>query len=100
MVLDAPRTLPGNETTAQRPDGSGAWSRPMKMSEVKTPTGTVVGTTEIIDGTPIQVFRGVQYATASRFAAPGPVPPRTGPRDAISFSPAAPQPIGGPLDGL
>ena len=39
-------------------------------------------------------------AAAERFAAPVPVTRWTGTRDATVFSPAAPQPIGGPLDGL
>jgi para-nitrobenzyl esterase len=72
----------------------------MKMSEVKTPTGTVVGTTDVVDGTTVHGFRGVQYASAARFAAPEPVTSWTGTRAATNFSPAAPQPIGGPLDGL
>ena len=46
------------------------------------------------------MFRGVQYATAARFAAPVRVTSWTGTRDATAFGPAAPQPVGGPLDGL
>jgi len=70
------------------------------MSEVTTVVGRLVGTTEIVDDKTVHVFRGVQYATASRFQAPVPVASWTGTRDATKFSPAAPQPIGGPLDGL
>jgi para-nitrobenzyl esterase len=70
------------------------------MSEVKTISGTLVGTTDVVDGKRVHVFRGVQYASAARFAAPAPVSSWTGTRDATTFSPAAPQPIGGPLDGL
>jgi len=46
------------------------------------------------------VFRGVQYATAVRFGAPARVISWTGTRAATAFGPAAPQPVGGPLDGL
>ena len=44
-------------------------------------------------------FLGVQYATAA-LSGTRPVTSWTGTRDATTFSPAAPQPIGGPLDGL
>jgi para-nitrobenzyl esterase len=71
-----------------------------EMSEVDTTAGRLSGTTDVVDGTTVHVFRGVQYASAARFAAPEPVTSWTGARDATSFSPAAPQPIGGPLDGL
>jgi para-nitrobenzyl esterase len=70
------------------------------MSELTTNTGHLAGTTDAVDGTTVHVFRGVPYASASRFQAPAPVTPWTGTRDATTFSPAAPQPIGGPLDGL
>ena len=70
------------------------------MSEVETTAGKLVGTTDAFDAKTIHVFRGVQYATAARFAAPVPVTPWTGTHDATTFSAAAPQPIGGPLDGL
>jgi para-nitrobenzyl esterase len=70
------------------------------MSAVTTTTGKLAGTTDVVDGTTIHVFRGVQYASAARFAAPVPVTSWTGTRDATTSSPAAPQPIGGPLDGL
>ncbi|HTK16299.1 MAG TPA: carboxylesterase family protein [Acidimicrobiia bacterium] len=70
------------------------------MSEVDTTAGRLIGTTDVVAGTTVHVFRGVQYATASRFQAPVPVTSWTGARDATTFSPAAPQPIGGPLDGL
>jgi para-nitrobenzyl esterase len=72
----------------------------MKMSAVTTTVGKLVGTTDVVDGTTVHVFRGVQYATAHRFAAPVAVTSWTGTREATAFSPAAPQPIGGPLDGL
>ena len=70
------------------------------MSDVTTVVGRLVGTTDLVDDKTVHVFRGVQYATASRFQAPVPVASWTGTRDATTFSPAAPQPIGGPLDGL
>jgi para-nitrobenzyl esterase len=54
----------------------------------------------VIDEMTVHAFRGVQYANASRFQAPVSVTSWTGTRDATTFSPAAPQPIGGPLDGL
>jgi len=72
----------------------------MKMSEVNTTAGSLVGATDDVDGKTVHVFRGVQYANASRFQAPLSVTSWTGTRDATTFSPAAPQPIGGPLDGL
>jgi len=70
------------------------------MSEVTTASGLLAGTTEIVGDRAVHVFRGVQYATAARFQAPAPVTSWTGTRDATTFSPASPQPIGGPLDGL
>src|SRR6185503_14812200 len=74
--------------------------RCLGMSEVDTTAGTLVGTIDEVDDKTVHVFRGVQYATAARFQVPEPVTPWTGTRDATTFSPAAPQPIGGPLDGL
>ncbi len=70
------------------------------MSEVTATTGRLVGSTDVVDGKTVHVFRGVPYAIADRFQSPRPVEPWTGTRDATTFSPAAPQPIGGPLDGL
>jgi para-nitrobenzyl esterase len=70
------------------------------MSEISIPFGRLLGTTEVVDGTTVHVSRGVQYATAERFHSPRSVEPWTGTRQAVDYSPAAPQPIGGPLDGL
>jgi para-nitrobenzyl esterase len=70
------------------------------MSELDTTAGTLVGTTDEVDDKTVHVFRGVPYASASRFQAPTLVTSWTGTRGATTFSPAAPQPIGGPLDGL
>lgn len=69
-------------------------------TQITTTAGKLIGTTDVGDDKTVHVFRGVQYATAARFAAPAPVTSWTGTRDATTFSPAAPQPIGGPLDGL
>jgi para-nitrobenzyl esterase len=71
------------------------------MSEVEIGTGRIVGTTvDVADNRTVHVFRGIPYATAERFQSPRPLEPWTGTRPATEFSPAAPQPIGGPLDGL
>ena len=72
----------------------------MRMSEISIPAGRLLGATDVVDGKAVDAFRGVPYATAARFAPPAPVSSWTGTRDATTFSPAAPQPIGGPLDGL
>ena len=39
----------------------------------------------------LSVFRGIPYATAERFAAPGPVRPWNGVREAMAFGPPPPQ---------
>jgi para-nitrobenzyl esterase len=70
------------------------------MTEITTPTGRLVGTTTEINSSHVRAFRGVSYATAARFEPPTRVTSWTGTRDAASFGPAAPQPVGGPLDGL
>lgn len=70
------------------------------MSQVEIHAGRLLGTTDVVDNTTVHVFRGVPYATAERFQLPRPVEPWPGTRQATDFSPAAPQPIGGPLDGL
>ncbi len=69
-------------------------------AKIITTAGALIGTTDVVDGRTVHGFRGVQYATAARFAPPAPFTLWPGTRDATSFSPAAPQPIGGPLDGL
>jgi para-nitrobenzyl esterase len=70
------------------------------MVEIATPCGRLAGTTTEIDARPAHAFLGIQYATAARFGPPERVGPAKGTRDATAFGPAAPQPIGGPLDGL
>ena len=70
------------------------------MTEITTPLGRLAGTTQTIDSTRVDAFLGIPYATAARFAPPARVTSWTGTRDATTFGPAAPQPIGGPLDGL
>jgi len=70
------------------------------MSEVKTPAGPIAGVTRTLDGRAVSVFRGIPYATASRFAPPTPVTSWSGALTATAYGPAAPQPVGGPLDGL
>jgi para-nitrobenzyl esterase len=89
MVLDGPFIL--LRAPALRCSG---------MTEITTPNGRLVGTTVETPTRRVRVFRGVQYATAARFAAPVPVTSWSGPRDALAFGPAAPQPVGGPLDDL
>ena len=70
------------------------------MVEVTTPSGRLAGAaTDSDDGT-VHAFLGIPYATAARFAAPARVTSWKGTRDATVFGPAAPQPVGGPLDGL
>ncbi|MFD0525753.1 carboxylesterase family protein [Paractinoplanes durhamensis] len=59
----------------------------MTMSEVRTAAGAVRGLVE--DG--VAVFRGIPFAEAPRFAAPGPVTPWDGVRAASSFGPPPPQ---------
>lgn len=67
---------------------------------VPTPGGVVRGTTDG-DGA---AFLGIPYAApptgSRRWAPPVPVAPWSGEFDATSPSPAAWQPVGGPLDGL
>jgi para-nitrobenzyl esterase len=70
------------------------------MSEVGISAGRLIGNTVASGDTTVHVFKGVPYASAARFQAPTAVTSWTGTRDATEFSPAAPQPIGGPLDGL
>jgi para-nitrobenzyl esterase len=70
------------------------------MTEITTPPGRLVGTTTQVDSSRVRVFRAVPYATAARFAPPARVTSWTGTRAATAFGPAAPQPVGGPLDGL
>src|SRR5207302_542623 len=55
---------------------------------------------DVVSDKTAHAFRGIPYAAAERFQPPRPVTSWTGTRDATTFSPAAPQPIGGPLDGL
>jgi len=70
------------------------------MSEVKTSAGPLAGVTRKLDGRAVSVFRGIPYATASRWEPPTRVTPWSGVLSATAYGPAAPQPIGGPLDGL
>ena len=70
------------------------------MIEIATPDGRLVGTVEDAGSGRVHAFRGVQYATAARFGPPQRVMTWKGTRDATVFGPAAPQPVGGPLDGL
>jgi para-nitrobenzyl esterase len=69
------------------------------MIEIDTPSGRLAGIATESEGSPVHAFLGIPYATAARFAAPV-VTSWTGTRDVSAFGPAAPQPIGGPLDGL
>lgn len=70
------------------------------MTEITTPAGRLAGGKTQFDGTRVHAFLGIPYATATRFAPPSVVTSWTGTRDATGFGPAAPQPVGGPLDGL
>jgi para-nitrobenzyl esterase len=70
------------------------------MIEIDTPAGRLAGTATGSDGRGVHAFLGIPYATATRFAPPEVVTSWTGTRDATAFGPAAPQPVGGPLDGL
>jgi para-nitrobenzyl esterase len=74
------------------------------MVEIATPAGRMGGTVREIragrDTDLVHAFLGVPYATAARFGPPQRVTTWTGTRPATAFGPAAPQPIGGPLDGL
>jgi para-nitrobenzyl esterase len=70
------------------------------MVEISTPAGRLLGTTTQIGARPVHAYRGIPYATAARFAAPVRVTSWTEARDATEYGPAAPQPVGGPLDGL
>jgi para-nitrobenzyl esterase len=69
---------------------------------VTTPLGELKGAAASETG--VRVFRGIRYAEAPtgerRFRPPIPVRPWSGVRPAMNFGPAAPQPTGGPLDGM
>jgi para-nitrobenzyl esterase len=74
----------------------------MSNPVVATALGALEGA---IAGDPgVRVFRGIPYAEAPvgerRFRPPIPVGAWEGVRPATEFGPAAPQPTGGPLDGL
>jgi len=79
---------------------------------VSTPGGEVQGTVQgtvqgsvdgSVDGS-VTSFLGIPYAApptgSRRWAPPAPASPWSSVRDATSYSPAAWQPVGGPLDGL
>src|SRR5689334_24793853 len=70
------------------------------MIEIATPAGRLTGTVETIADVSVHAFRGITYATAERFGPPRRVARGSDTRDATAFGPAAPQPVGGPLDGL
>jgi len=70
------------------------------MTELATPAGRLTGKHVEADSLAAHAFLGIQYATAVRFARPSRVTSWKGTRDATAFGPAAPQPVGGPLDGL
>jgi len=70
------------------------------VTEIATPAGRLAGVTLELDGRAVNVFRGVPYARATRFGAPSRVESWDGTQLATAFGPAAPQPVGGPLDGL
>ncbi len=70
------------------------------MVEVATPAGPLLGTTAQIASRRVHAYRGIPFATAARFGAPVRVTSWTETRNATEFGLAAPQPVGGPLDGL
>jgi para-nitrobenzyl esterase len=70
------------------------------MVEIDTPSGRLGGTATDTDNGRVHAFLGIPHATAARFAPPARVRSWKGTRDASAFGPAAPQPVGGPLDGL
>ncbi|MGO9874168.1 MAG: carboxylesterase/lipase family protein [Acidimicrobiia bacterium] len=70
------------------------------MVEIATPAGRLLGTSTQIAACRVHAYRGIPFATATRFAAPVRVPAWSRTRDATEYGPAAPQPVGGPLDGL
>jgi para-nitrobenzyl esterase len=70
------------------------------VTEIATPAGRLAGVMLELEGRAVNVFRGIPYARASRYDAPARVTSWDGTQLASSFGPAAPQPIGGPLDGL
>src|SRR5262249_48462364 len=70
------------------------------VTEIATPSGRLAGVMLELDGRAVNVFRGIPYANATRFEAPTRITSWEGTHLANKFGPAAPQPIGGPLDGL
>jgi para-nitrobenzyl esterase len=70
------------------------------MTEIATPAGRLAGLMLELDGRAVNVFRGIPYAHATRFAPPARVTSWDGVQLATAYGPAAPQPVGGPLDGL
>src|ERR1700687_2453290 len=70
------------------------------MIEIATPAGRLAGKHSETDSLAAHAFLGIQYATAARCGPPKRVTSWKGTRDATAFGPAAPQPVGGPLDGL
>ncbi len=70
------------------------------MSEITTPAGRLAGVMLELDGRAVNVFRGIPFAHATRFAPPTRVTSWDGTQLATAYGPAAPQPVGGPLDGL
>jgi len=62
---------------------------PRRTGIVQTPSGAVQGVIDPAWGT--QVYRGLPYARAERFAEPRPPEPWTGVRDAAANGPIAPQ---------
>ncbi len=74
----------------------------MGNTVVVTPLGAADGL--VVGESGVRVFRGIPYAEppvgGRRFRPPVPVARWSGIRPATEFGPAAPQPTGGPLDGL
>ena len=62
---------------------------------VETAAGAVLGSIADTPHGPVRVWRGIRYADAERFRAPGPPQPWTGIRPAVAFGPSCPQLIPG-----
>ena len=87
-------------STSPREFRRGRTVRCVLVIEIATRCGRLAGVMVELDGHAVNVFRGVPYANATRFMPPVRVTSWDGTQLATSFGPAAPQPIGGPLDGL
>jgi len=72
----------------------------LEMVEIATPPGRLRGTSTQVGSRRVQTYLGIPFATAARFAPPTRARPWTGTREATTYGPAAPQPVGDRLAGL